>query len=111
MKPAAEILFENETRRLQCEAEEREWRKLVAAARAPVWVFALTALAWIGIFAMIAYAELGARWSPFYALGLFLLMALGNWWAMMKRRDVALGKIIEREAPRLADKLRQERVF
>ncbi|MBI2516726.1 MAG: hypothetical protein HYV95_07390 [Opitutae bacterium] len=111
MKSAHEILWENETRRLNHEVEERDWQKLVGAARTPVWLFALTPLAWLGLFAAMAYAEIGPRWSPVYTLGIFFLMALGNWWAMMKRREVALRKIIEREAPRLADKLRQERVF
>jgi hypothetical protein len=111
MKCAHDILWENETRRLNREAEEREWQKLVGAARAPVWLFALCALGYVGLFGAILYAKLGWQSSTFYPLGTFFVLALGNWWAMMKRRETALVRTIAREAPQLAEKLRQHKVI
>lgn len=111
MKSPHESAWENETRRLTRETADREWQQLVAAARTPVWLWAGAVIAWLVLFAAIIYFETGPRFSSLHTLGVFFVMAVGQLWASARRREHALHRIIEREAPTLAEKLRSERVF
>jgi hypothetical protein len=111
MKSAAEILWENETLRLKRESDEAEWQKLVVAARAPVWLGVLGVAAWWVMFGPMIYSTVGSRFSPAYSLWVFSAIALMGWQTLARRRERALQQIIAREAPALAEKLRQERVF
>ena len=111
MKNPHESAWEKETDRLARETADCEWQQLVAAARSPVWLWGGAVIAWLVLFAAIIYYETGPRLSSLHTLGVFFVMAVGQLWASARRREHALHQIIEREAPALAEKLRNERVF
>lgn len=111
MKTAHEVIWENETQRLNREREEAEWSDLVTRARAPVWLGTLMLFGWWLVAAGVAYATIGARFSPGYALVMLSGVAIAAAQTLVKRRDGALRAIIERDAPALAEKLKRARVF
>jgi hypothetical protein len=113
MKTPHEVLQEVKVAGLRTLEEERKWAELKRQCQSPtVLVFT-----WFGMFLLLSL--IGALWSrshsgdwkglPFMPLATLLLMAPGVFIGY-HRRQKALMKIIEIEAPQLFRKLKDENI-
>jgi hypothetical protein len=113
MKTPHEVLQEVKVAGLRTLEEERKWAELKRQCQSP----AVLGLTWFGILLFISL--IGALWLyghpgdwkglPFVPFATLLLMAPGVIVAY-RRRQNALLRIIEIEAPRLFQKLKDEKI-
>ena len=111
MKTAQEILFEGKVARESAEKEKRKWAELKRQCQSP----AVLVFTWFGI--LLVLSLIGAQWLrshpgdwkglPFAPFATLLFMAPGIF-AGYQRRQKALMRIIEIEAPQLFQKLKHE---
>lgn len=113
MKTTDEVLLEVKVARLRTQEEEKKWAELKRQCQSP----AVLIFTWFGIFLFLSL--IGGLWLrshpgdwkglPFVPFATLLLMAPGVIFAY-RRRQNALLKIIEIEAPQLFQKLKDEKI-